>query len=170
MVKIKNFVAPAGAAAIAFAMIIGTAASASATNNIKPFGVQETLKESGGAVEIGYTVDGLSPSTDMVPYPVNGQLYEARVTVDGVAGWVNPVIGNFNARALSGDNYRVLTVVTPDGLSPAPVPRAGSPAENSTSTWSVTYRTASSTTTDLRTCWPGSTSVAGSPYRTNSAA
>lgn len=125
MVKIKKFVAPTGAAAIAFAMIIGTAASASATNNIKPFGVQETLKEAGGAVEIGYTVDGLSPSTDMVPYPVNGQLYEARVTVDGVAGWVNPVIANFNARALSGDNYRVLTVVTPDGLSPAPVPPGG---------------------------------------------
>lgn len=123
--KIKSLAAPAGAAAVTLAMLVGAAAPASATNNIKPFGVQETIKEAGGAVEMGYTVDGLAPSSDPIPYQVNGQLYESRVTVDAISGWANPVIPFFNARAQSGQNYRVLAVVTPDGLSSAAVPPGG---------------------------------------------
>ncbi len=72
---------------------------------------------------IGYTVQGLSPNSD--PVPVNGQLYEATVTVDALGGWVTPLIPLFNARAISGANYRVLANA-PGGLSSASVPPGGS--------------------------------------------
>ncbi len=80
---------------------------ASAANNIKPFGQQETLNDYGtGAPMIGYTVMGLSPSSDAVPH--NGQLYAATVTVEGLGGWATPLVPLFNARAESGQNYRVI--------------------------------------------------------------
>lgn len=97
--KIK-LVAPVGIAALAFGLAGVTAGQASAANNIKPFGQQETLNE------IGYTVKGLKPSSDPVPH--NGQLYSATVTVEGVGGWANPITAFFNARAESGANYRVI--------------------------------------------------------------
>jgi hypothetical protein len=99
-VKIRKLVAPVGIAAVAVGMAAGTAVPASAANNIKPFGTQETLNE------IGYTVTGLSPSSDPVPH--NGQLYAATVKVDGLGGWANPLVPLFNARAESGANYRVI--------------------------------------------------------------
>ena len=71
--KIK-FVAPIGVVAVALGMAGVTAGPASAANNIKPFGQQETLNE------IGYTVKGLKPSSDPVPH--NGRLYSATVTVE----------------------------------------------------------------------------------------
>src|ERR1700761_6613078 len=85
----------------------GSVAPASAANNIKPFGQRETLNDCcSGAPLIGYTVTGLKTSADAVPH--NGQLYEATVTVDAPAGWATPVVPMFNARAESGDNYRVV--------------------------------------------------------------
>lgn len=68
--------------------------------------------------EIGYTVMGLTPSADAVPYPVAGRLYEATTTIDAIQGTVTPIIPFFNARAENGDNYRVLAnVFVPQGLS-----------------------------------------------------
>ena len=55
---------------------------------------------------IGYTVMGLSPNSDAVPH--NGQLYAATVTVEGLGGWATPLVPLFNARAESGQNYRVI--------------------------------------------------------------
>ena len=49
---------------------------------------------------IGYTVMGLSPSSDAVPH--NGRLYAATVTVEGLGGWATPLVPLFNARAESG--------------------------------------------------------------------
>jgi Domain of unknown function (DUF1942) len=95
-VKIRKLVAPVGIAAVAVGMAAGTAVPASAANNIKPFGTQETLNN------IGYTVMALSPSSDPVPH--NGQLYEANVTSEGGV----PIVPMFNARAESGANYRVI--------------------------------------------------------------
>jgi hypothetical protein len=124
---IKKLAAPVGAAAVMFSIAAGTVAPASAANNIKPFGTQETLKYDHGLVEVGYTAAGLSPSTDTVPYPVSGQLYESMVTVDAVQGWVTPLVPFFNARAESGQNYRVIANVwTPEGLSGATLPPGGS--------------------------------------------
>jgi hypothetical protein len=104
--------------AVAVATLFGAVAvaPASAIDNIKPFGQQETIDSGGSA--IGYTVAGLRPSSDAIPYPVAGQLYEAMVTVDAVQGAVSPVIPFFNARAEDGATYRVLAnVFTPQGLS-----------------------------------------------------
>ncbi|MBI3228170.1 MAG: MPT63 family protein [Mycolicibacterium cosmeticum] len=105
-------------AAVAVATLFGAVAvaPASAIDNIKPFGQQETIDSGGSA--IGYTVAGLKPSSDAIPYPVAGQLYEATVTVDAVRGAVSPVIPFFNARAEDGATYRVLSnIFTPQGLS-----------------------------------------------------
>ena len=113
--KIRKLVAPVGVAAVAIGMAASTAVPASATNNIKPFGQQETINDlaTGGPL-IGYTVHGLSPSSDAVPH--NGQLYAATVTVDGFGVWATPVVPMFNARAESGQNYRVIG----GGVAPAP--------------------------------------------------
>jgi hypothetical protein len=102
-------------------------APASAINNIKGFGVQETLKDfyslSNFSSEIGYTVKNLRPSRDAVPYPVGGRLYEANVTTDAVVGTVTPKVGNFLARTANGADYRALNVST---LSGAPLGQGGS--------------------------------------------
>jgi hypothetical protein len=106
-VKIRKLAAPVGVAAIAIGTAAATAIPASAANDIKPFGQQETLNDYGtGAPMIGYTVNGLSPSSDAVPH--NGRLYAAAVTVEGLGGWATPVVPLFNARAESGQNYRVI--------------------------------------------------------------
>ena len=120
--KIRKLVAPVGVAAVAMGMAASTVIPASAANNIKPFGQQETLNDYGtGAPMIGYTVTGLSPSSDAVPH--NGQLYAATVTVEGLGGWATPLVPLFNARAESGQNYRVITDA-PGG--PAAAPPGGS--------------------------------------------
>ncbi|WP_458316770.1 DUF1942 domain-containing protein [Mycolicibacterium brisbanense] len=113
--KINKLAAPVGIAAIAVGMAGATAGPASAANNIRPYGQQETLNDYGtGAPMIGYTVKGLAPSSDPVPH--NGQLYAAIVKVSGLGGWATPLIPLFNARAESGANYRVIG----GGVPPAP--------------------------------------------------
>ncbi len=115
----------AGAVAAATMLGVGSVAPASATDNIQQFGKQEILNE--GATVTGYTVTGLRPSADAIPYPVAGELYEATVTVDAIAGWVTPLVPLFNARAENGQTYRVLANVwSPEGLSGAAVPPGGS--------------------------------------------
>ena len=105
--KIRKLVAPVGVAAVAIGMAASTAVPASAANNIKLYGVQETLNDYGtGAPMIGYTVMGLSPNSDAVPH--NGRLYASTVTVEGLGGWATPLIPLFNARAQSGQNYRII--------------------------------------------------------------
>jgi hypothetical protein len=121
-VKVRKLAAPVGVVAVAIAAAGITAFPASAANNIKPFGQQETLNDNvTGAPMIGYTVTGLHPSSDAVFH--NGQLYEATVTVDGLGGWATPLVPLFNARAEGGDNYRVIANA-PGG--PAAAPPGGS--------------------------------------------
>jgi hypothetical protein len=115
-VKVRKLAAPVGIAAITIGIAASSMSPASAANNIKPFGQQETLNGM-----IGYTVTGLNPSSDPVPH--NGQLYEAAVTVDGPGGWATPMVPMFNARAESGANYRVIANA-PGG--PAAAPPGGS--------------------------------------------
>jgi Domain of unknown function (DUF1942) len=106
-VRINKLAGAVAATAIGVGVAAGTVAPASAANNIKPFGQQETLNDSvTGAPMIGYTVTGLSPSSDAVFH--NGQLYAATVTVEGLGGWATPLVPLFNARAESGQNYRVI--------------------------------------------------------------
>ncbi len=100
--KIRKLVAPVGIAAVAVGLAAGTAIPASAANNIKPYGVSESLEDVYGNPTITYTVQGLRPSSDAVFH--NGRLYEATVTTDGGV----PVAALFNARAESGQNYRIV--------------------------------------------------------------
>src|SRR3954468_2284133 len=83
-------------------MAAGTAVPASAANNIEPYGVPESLKDVYGNPMITYTVQGLQPSSDAVFH--NGRLFEANVTNDGGV----PIAALFNARAESGQNYRII--------------------------------------------------------------
>ena len=88
--KIKKLAAPVSTAAVMISIATGTVFPASAANNIRAFGQQETLNDYvTGAPMIGYTVTGLSPSSDAVPH--NGQLYAATVTVEGLGGWATPL-------------------------------------------------------------------------------
>jgi hypothetical protein len=123
-VKIEKIAGRIAATAIAFGVAAATVAPASAANNVKPLGVQETLNDwaTGGPL-IGYTVTSLNPSSDAIPYPVAGRLYEATMTVDGFGVPATPVIPMFNARAESGQNYRVLANAPG---APGPVPPGGS--------------------------------------------
>jgi hypothetical protein len=81
----------------------------------------------GGAAELvngdviqAWTVLELQPSLDLIPYPVQGTLWEAIVTNQAVQGTVTPIIPDFNARADTGENYRALfEVATPLGVNPA---------------------------------------------------
>ncbi|HEY7050902.1 MAG TPA: DUF1942 domain-containing protein [Mycobacterium sp.] len=119
-VKMKNQVGVAAATSILFS--VTAVAPASAIDNIQLLGVQETFMVNGTL--IGYTVTGLSPSADAVPYPVAGRLYEAMVTAEALQGTVTPVVPDFNARAESGSNYPVLANVS--SLSGAPLGQGGS--------------------------------------------
>ncbi|OBA88281.1 hypothetical protein A5662_25295 [Mycobacteriaceae bacterium 1482268.1] len=118
--KLRNLAGTAAAATLVFGF--GGVAPASATSNIQLFGVQETLKDMNGPL-IGYTVTGLMPSSDPVAYPVAGRLYEATVKADALVGTVTPVVPYFNARAESGQNYRVLENVSNVG---GPIGQGGS--------------------------------------------
>ena len=78
--KIRKIAGAVAATAIMFS--IGAPAPASAADNMKLFGTQETLIDYGLGTEIGYTVTGLMPSADVIPSPVGGRLYEATVTAE----------------------------------------------------------------------------------------
>jgi hypothetical protein len=79
-----------------------------------------------GAIVQRWTVSGLKPSADVIPYPVAGTLWEATATDEAVRGSVTPVVSNFNARTADGQDYRVLFgVATPQGVNPATLPPGG---------------------------------------------
>ena len=99
-----------GVAASTIMFGFGAVAPAWATSNIQVLGVQETVKDINGPLT-GYTVTGLLPSSDPVPYTVAGRLYEATLKTDALVGTVVPAPALFNARAENGDNYRSLANV-----------------------------------------------------------
>jgi hypothetical protein len=119
-VTIKHLAGAAVTTALVFGL--GAVPPASATSNLQLFGVQETVKDLNGPL-IGYTVTGLMPSSDPVPYPVAGRLYEATVKADALQGSVTPFVPFFNARAESGQNYHVLESVSNIG---GPIGQGGS--------------------------------------------
>jgi hypothetical protein len=91
-----------GVAAVAFGLAAGMAAPASAASNIKVYGQPESLNDAAGNPMITYTVQGLHKSSDAVPH--SGRLYEAMVTNEGGV----PIAALFNARAESGELYRII--------------------------------------------------------------
>lgn len=113
-----KFTAVAVSALAAGAIGIVAAPIASADPDLTTFGSQATLID--GTVVQGWTVSGLKPSADVIPYPVQGTLWEATATDEAIAGGATPIVSNFNARARSGQTYRVLFgVATPQGVNPS---------------------------------------------------
>ena len=73
-----------------------------------------------GPVVQAWTISGLKPSSDVIPWHVHGALWEAIATNTAVAGTVQPVVSDLNARARNGDTYRSLFLVaTAQGVNPA---------------------------------------------------
>jgi len=104
-----------GAAGI---VVASTAAADGGETTVTPIGGQAELAN--GEVVQAWTVLELQPSLDMIPYPVQGTLWEAIVTNQAVRGSVTPIISDFNARSVGGENYRALfQVPTAMGISPA---------------------------------------------------
>jgi Domain of unknown function (DUF1942) len=78
------------------------------------------LYDAAGNIVQSWTITGLKPSSDVIPYPVAGTLWEATATDEAVMGGVTPIVSNLNARAGNGENYQALFgVATPQGVNPA---------------------------------------------------
>ncbi|GAB5896251.1 MPT63 family protein [Mycolicibacterium mageritense] len=110
------------AAAVAAAGTMGSATAfadeAGVTTTSSQIGGQAKLVD--GNVVQAWTISDLKPSTDTIPYDVQGTLWEATATDEAIQGSVTPIISNLNARAADGQNYRVLfQVATPQGVNPA---------------------------------------------------
>jgi Domain of unknown function (DUF1942) len=91
------------------------------------FGSEGTLVDAGGAVVQGWTVNDLRPSHDVIPYPVQGRLWEASARDTAIKGSVTPVIAYMNARTANGDNYRVIwNVPLAQGVNPGTLPEGAS--------------------------------------------
>lgn len=107
-------------AAAAAAVAVGMAPLAAAESGVQYLGQPGELVD--GTVTQHWTVSGLKPSTDDIPYRPVGRLWEASATDEAVAGSVVPLVFDLNARARSGDTYRVLFgVPTPQGVNPSPL-------------------------------------------------
>ncbi len=116
--KISHALAAAAAVATAGSVGILGAPIASADPTTTTIGSQARLVD--GNVVQGWTITNLKPSSDAIPYPVAGTLWEATATDEALEGGATPIVSNLNARAKSGETYRVLFgVATPQGVNPS---------------------------------------------------
>ncbi|MCV7282556.1 MPT63 family protein [Mycolicibacterium flavescens] len=75
-----------------------------------------------GTVIQGWTVTDLKQSSDTIPHPVAGTLWEVTATDQAIQGSVTPIVSNFNVRASDGTTYRALWgAATPQGVNPATI-------------------------------------------------
>lgn len=108
----------AAAATVATAGAIAAPVASAEDVTTTTIGSQAKLVD--GNVVQGWTITGLRPSSDTIPYPVAGTLWEATATDEALQGAVTPIVSNLNARARDGQTYRVLFgVATPQGVNPA---------------------------------------------------
>jgi hypothetical protein len=118
-VKITSALAAAAAIAAAGSVGILRAPIAAADEpSTTTIGSQAKLID--GNVVQGWTITGLKTSSDPIPYPVAGTLWEATATDEAIQGGATPIVSNLNARARSGQTYRALFgVATPQGVNPS---------------------------------------------------
>ena len=111
----------AGAAVVAAAGAVGVLGTPiAAADDVTTTTIGKEAKLTDGSVVQGWTVTDLKASTDQIPYPVAGTLWEATATDQAIQGSATPIVSNLNARARSGETYRVLFgVATPQGVNPA---------------------------------------------------
>ncbi|MBU3750116.1 MAG: DUF1942 domain-containing protein [Mycobacterium sp.] len=115
-------------AAAALAVAVGIAAAGSASADypvVGTLGSTLTMTDTVGQVVLSWQVDGLKPSSDVMPgYRVAGALWEATATVRAIQGTVTPAISQFNAVAPNQAAYRVLwQVASPTNISGATIPQ-----------------------------------------------
>ncbi|MGE4362484.1 MAG: MPT63 family protein, partial [Mycolicibacterium sp.] len=116
--RFKPTVAAIITTAAAAAVGVVGAGSASADAEVQYLGQPGELVN--GSVIQHWTVTGLKPSSDVIPYRPVGTLWEATATDEAIAGTVTPIVSNLNARAENGDTYRVLFgVATEQGVNPS---------------------------------------------------
>ncbi|WP_442929117.1 DUF1942 domain-containing protein [Mycobacterium sp. MS1601] len=112
----RNLVA-ATAAAVCMG-VIGAPMAAAEDSVVHTLGGSAELVN--GNVVQAWTIKDLKPSSDVIPYSAAGKLWEATATDTAVQGSVIPIVSNLNARARSGQTYRVLFgVATPQGVNPS---------------------------------------------------
>jgi hypothetical protein len=118
-VKITSALAAAAAVAAAGSVgIIGAPIASADDATTTTLGSQAKLVD--GSVVQGWTISNLKTSTDVIPHPVAGTLWEARATDQALEGGATPIVSNLNARAKSGETYRVLFgAATPQGINPS---------------------------------------------------
>ena len=116
--NITKITAAAVAAAALGAFAAPSAWADDAAGTSATLGEQAKLVD-GNSVQ-GWTISGLKPSADALPYAANGTLWEATATDEALQGGATPIVSNLNARAADGQNYRVLFgVASPQGVNPA---------------------------------------------------
>ena len=112
------------ALSVAAAAAIGVSAAplASAETEVEYLGQPAELVD--GNVIQHWTVTGLKPSTDTIPYQAAGTLWEATATDEAIAGSATPIVSNLNARAGNGEPYRVLFgAAPPQGANASTLPQ-----------------------------------------------
>ena len=114
-----KFTKPLAAVAVTGSIGFGVGAPVAAADPAtQPFGTQGKLDE-GGVIQ-GWTISDLKVSSDVIPHPVYGTLWEATATDEAIQGGATPIVSNLNARARDGQTYRVLFgAATPQGVNPA---------------------------------------------------
>ena len=117
--KITSALAAAAAIAAAGSVgIIGAPIASADDPTITTLGSQAKLVD--GNVIQGWTISNLKTSTDVIPHAVDGTLWEATATDQAIDGGATPIVSNLNARARSGQTYRVLFgAATPQGVNPS---------------------------------------------------
>ena len=123
----KTAITIAATVATAGAVTVASAPGAAADNYpvIQKFGTQERLVDGAGTIVQGWTVTSLQLSTDVVPWPVHGKLWESNATVQAIRGAVTPIVPDFNARAGNGQTYEALAVPTARGINPSTLAQGG---------------------------------------------
>jgi hypothetical protein len=118
-VKITSALAAAAAIAAAGSVgILGAPIASADDPSTTTIGSQAKLVD--GNVIQGWTITGLKTSSDAIPYPVTGTLWEATATDEALQGGATPIVSNLNVRARSGQTYRALFgVATPQGVNPS---------------------------------------------------
>jgi hypothetical protein len=98
--------------------IIGAPIASAEDATTTSIGSQAKLVD--GNVVQGWTISNLKTTSDAIPYPVQGTLWEATATDEAIQGGATPIVSNLNARARSGQTYRALFgVATPEGVNPS---------------------------------------------------
>ena len=117
--KITSALAAAAAVAAAGSVgIIGAPIASAEDLTTTTIGSQAKLVD--GNVVQGWTITNLKTSSDPIPYPAAGTLWEATATDEALEGGATPIVSNLNARAKSGQTYRALFgVATPEGVNPS---------------------------------------------------